>query len=243
MGFELINRTIKSIKMPLEYSKTNFSNESFYRVYDSNRIKLDLQYIAMGMKNAVEQCFVRHGTLKRLVHAASLLPDGYCLVIFDAWRPFSLQEELYSFYSETIISYYRLESEDEKLQRKIINKYVLPPVKSRRIPPVHTTGGAVDLSIMDDRGHMLDMGTRFDYFGKEASTDYYEVHQINDTIRNNRRLLYNVMISAGFTNLPSEWWHYDFGDRFWGYYTNKPSLYDGRFSLEEVYETSNGYKG
>ena len=239
MGAKLIKKRIKSMKMPPEYNKTAFQNEMFLRVYDTNRIKLDLQYPSMGMKNAVKECFVRRGTLKRLNRAASLLPKGYSLVIFDAWRPFLLQQELYDYYAESIIAYYHLESENENLQKEIINKYVLPPIRSHESPPVHTTGGAVDLSLMDDEGNMLDMGTAFDCFGTEAATDYYELHSINDTIRNNRRLLYNVMVSAGFTNLPSEWWHYDYGDRFWGYYTNNPSLYDGRFGLEEIYETSN----
>ncbi len=37
----------------------------------------------------------------------------------------------------------------------------------------------------------------------------------DEQVRENRRLLYYAMIDAGFTNLPSEWWHYDYGDRFW----------------------------
>ena len=43
MGAKLINKRIKSMKMPPEYNKTAFQNEMFLRVYDTNRIKLDLQ--------------------------------------------------------------------------------------------------------------------------------------------------------------------------------------------------------
>jgi D-alanyl-D-alanine dipeptidase len=35
------------------------------------------------------------------------------------------------------------------------------------------------------------------------------------------------MIQAGFTNLPSEWWHYDYGTKFWGYFTGNDALYKG----------------
>jgi D-alanyl-D-alanine dipeptidase len=35
------------------------------------------------------------------------------------------------------------------------------------------------------------------------------------------------MISAGFTNLPSEWWHYDYGTKFWAYFTGNKALYKG----------------
>ena len=27
------------------------------------------------------------------------------------------------------------------------------------------------------------------------------------------------MIEAGFSNLPSEWWHYDFGDQLWAWHS------------------------
>lgn len=35
------------------------------------------------------------------------------------------------------------------------------------------------------------------------------------------------MCNAGFTNLPSEWWHYDYGTRFWGFFTGNQALYEG----------------
>lgn len=78
------------------------------------------------------------------------------------------------------------------------------------------------------------MGTGFDSFSDKTRTDYYETNSIDLNIRNNRRILYNAMISAGFTNLPSEWWHFDFGDRFWGYYNNKPAIYEGVFDISEI---------
>ena len=78
------------------------------------------------------------------------------------------------------------------------------------------------------------MGTGFDAFSKKTNTVYYE--GINNEIRNNRRLLYYTMIKAGFTNLPSEWWHYDYGDRFWAYYTKKPAIYRGVFLRSDLNE-------
>ena len=44
----------------------------------------------------------------------------------------------------------------------------------------------------------------------------------------------NVMTKAGFTNLPSEWWHYDYGDRFWAYYNKCSAIYEGVFTKEEI---------
>ena len=44
--------------------------------------------------------------------------------------------------------------------------------------------------------------------------------------------LYNAMIKAGFTNLPSEVWHYDYGNRAWAYYNKKPAIYKGILELK-----------
>ena len=49
----------------------------------------------------------------------------------------------------------------------------------------------------------------------------------NDEIKNNRRILYNAMISEDFVNLPSEWWHYDYGDKVWASVKNKDVIYIG----------------
>ena len=69
------------------------------------------------------------------------------------------------------------------------------------------------------------MGTGFDDFTEKSLTSHFE-SQSSD-IRDNRRLLYRVMTEAGFTNYPLEWWHYDYGDSFWSYYTGKPAIYRG----------------
>jgi len=37
------------------------------------------------------------------------------------------------------------------------------------------------------------------------------------------------MIEVGFSNLPSEWWHYEYGDKNWAYIQGKPAVYDGIF--------------
>ena len=76
------------------------------------------------------------------------------------------------------------------------------------------------------------MGTEFDNFSNKAWTNHYEEYTQNDEIRDNRRLLYWTMINAGFTNLPSEWWHYDYGTKFWAYFNNTNALYEGILDID-----------
>jgi len=58
-------------------------------------------------------------------------------------------------------------------------------------------------------------------------------HTGSPAVRQNRRLLCHAMHQAGFENLPSEWWHFDYGDRFWAYYRNCPAMYAGVFEVGE----------
>ena len=89
-------------------------------------------------------------------------------------------------------------------------------------------------------GRELPMGCGFDAFTDKTYAAYYETAEHvqgaeDEQVRENRRLLYYAMIDAGFTNLPSEWWHYDYGDRFWAYYMRKPAIYEGVFTREEIH--------
>ena len=104
------------------------------------------------------------------------------------------------------------------------------------LPSLHNTGGAVDLTIVGPDGKELDMGSDFDEFTNRAWTTYYEEggegEGVNDTARDNRRMLYNVMTAVGFTNFPSEWWHFDYGDEKWGLFTDNAPIYGGVLDAE-----------
>lgn len=146
-----------------------------------------------------------------------------------------LQHELYERYSKDIIRDFELEQCTDEQKELVIRRFVSDPVEDRDVPPVHTTGGAIDLTLLDESGSELEMGTGFDEFSDLTYTAAFE-NEKNRIVRDNRRLLYHIMTNAGFTNLPSEWWHYDYGDRFWAYYRQQPAIYNGVFSKEEMHE-------
>ena len=90
------------------------------------------------------------------------------------------------------------------------------------------------MTIMGPNGKYLDFGTEFDAFTEKTRAAYYETIDIEGDskakeIRDNRRLLYNLMMEAGFGNLPSEWWHYEYGDKNWADIQGKSALYKGIF--------------
>jgi D-alanyl-D-alanine dipeptidase len=70
----------------------------------------------------------------------------------------------------------------------------------------HTRGSTIDLTIINlNNGKELNMGTVYDFFGKES---WLENKNLTIAQRANRILLQSVMKKYGFIPLKEEWWHY-----------------------------------
>ena len=224
---------IPKLREPGDYGQSAFLDSAFIELRNDEKMEVSMQYPLLKMQNAESHCYVRIEMYDHLQKAAELLPDGYKFKILDAWRPFALQKELYEVYTDKIVKMFHLQECDEQQKENTIKKFVSLPIANRLVPPVHTTGGAIDLTLIDQNGKELEMGTGFDEFTDRTYVAYYEKSD-ETNIRDNRRMLYHIMTSSGFTNLPSEWWHYDYGDRFWAYYTKKPAIYSGVFTVDEI---------
>jgi D-alanyl-D-alanine dipeptidase len=99
-----------------------------------------------------------------------------------------------------------------------INKSQLFPMGYIAERSGHSRGSTVDLTIVNNKTNKeLDMGTRYDFFGPESSTNF---SNITDKQRSNRVLLLEVMTENGFKNYPKEWWHYTLELEPFNYYFN-----------------------
>ena len=185
---------------------------------------IGLEYAKRGYQNAISKCLVQKEVLKRLKKASEYLPDNITFKIYDAYRPFSLQEELYYAYKKELIKEFHLEDLEKEEQDKIINQYVALPDKKK--VPAHLTGGAVDVTLVYKDSHEeLDMGCCFDDFSTKTNTNAFDKKGMNRHIRDNRHMLLNAMEKAGFTNLDSEYWHYDYGNNNWATKTGNEAIY------------------
>jgi len=217
---------IKSREFPKDNVTYNICHEPIIEVKD---FLFEPYYLNRNITGATERCFMRKSVYERLKIAEDMLPEGLRFKIYDGWRPFEVQLALYNDYRECVKRDNPGLSEEEV--NNLTKLFVSLPVKDELRGPVHATGGAVDLTLAYKDGTELDMGTPFDFFGDMANTDYFEKNCEDKTVRDNRRLLYNVMAKAGFTNLPTEWWHYDFGNRFYACYTKKEAVYGCVFDV------------
>ena len=219
-------------KLPQSYENYNYIDSPLVEITNDSGIIIDLQYPKLNFKNAINTCLVRKEILDKLLEAKSYLPENLTFKVLDAYRTFSLQEELYYAYREQILKEFNLLDKDKETQDNFIKNYVSLPKKEENLVPLHATGGAIDLSLVNiQTGEDLDMGIEFDSFSDLTNTDSFEKENMDKTIRDNRRILYWAMTKAGFTNLPTECWHFDYGNRNWAFYNQKPIIYKAIFEL------------
>ncbi|GEC79971.1 M15 family metallopeptidase [Flavobacterium aquatile] len=133
-----------------------------------------------------DDCYLRLKTIKSLINANNeFLSKGYRIKIFDCYRPLDIQKKMFELVPNP--------------------DYVADPKRGS----IHNRGGAVDLTLVDENGNELDMGTTFDFFGPEASHNYAD---FSKKIRKNRVFLKEIMIKNNFKPLNSEWWHYNLNE-------------------------------
>ena len=109
------------------------------------RIIVDSQYFKAGYSSAMKESYARETLARLLCEASELLPLGWKIVIFDAWRPVELQQQLYYSYIEEL----KLQSDGLKgsALRRAAQKFVSLPSANPACPSPHVTGGAVDLTL------------------------------------------------------------------------------------------------
>lgn len=178
-----------------------------------SRIILSPIYFQEGLVNASLQMYARSAVANALVRASELLPEGHKLIVYDAYRSPETQQALYDRERKNMrIKHPSLLEEELDL---LTQQYVALPSWNKEFPSPHGSGGAVDVAIIGPDGIVLDMGTTFDSLDESSHTAYFAQSENPTEIafHNNRQLLHSVMLQAGFTNYPGEWWHFDMGNR------------------------------
>lgn len=164
---------------------------------------------------------VRKGLRERLLAAARRLPDGYRVLFVEGYRPPAVQRAYFERYTEQVRA---LHPDWPTAQlREAASRYVSPP----EIAP-HSAGAAVDLTLVDEAGEEVDMGTRINATPEESeNTCYTDALDITPEARANRRLLGDALVAAGLVNYPTEWWHWSYGDRYWALQSGAPAALYG----------------
>ena len=175
--------------------------------------------------------FLRETIVEYLINAQNYLqqlrPD-WQIQIFDAYRPVAVQKFMVDYtFSEALREKGLTESSLSELEKQSIWKEVYKiwaePSLDEKTPPPHSTGGAVDITLVDEMGQIVDMGSEIDELSDRSLPNYYADIQIESAPRYhaNRLLLLDVMEKAGFKRNPKEWRHFSFGDQMWAWLNNE----------------------
>ena len=188
-----------------------------------DKILVSSQYFIQNINGSLPECYARETVHEKIVEASKLLPSGYRFVMLDCWRPLQVQQSLFDILKDNFNKMYPSGSEEEIIKKTLT--YVALPSGDPKRPSPHNTGGAIDLTIVDENGLFLYMGTDYDDSSLVASITYFEDQLLQKVKLNekdlealkNRRMLYHIMTSVGFTNFVDEWWHYDYGNQNWAW--------------------------
>lgn len=202
-----------------------------------DRILVRPQYYIQQLEGALPESYARLSVYQKLMKAAKRLPIGYKLVVFDSWRPMRVQQTLFDKMKSRIQRSDPVLTEEEAVEKTTV--YVAFPSNDKGKTAPHSTGGAVDLSIADPDGLLLNMGTEFDDTTKKSATVFWENLLLSEKklsagereALENRRLLYHTMADVGLTNYSDEWWHYEYGDQNWAWHTGHLHAIYGKITV------------
>jgi D-alanyl-D-alanine dipeptidase len=138
---------------------------------------------------AVDTTYLRKGTADKLKQAAAEFErDGYHLLIWDAYRPPSVQLELWQIVNDS--------------------RYIANPFNGWSY---HNRGSAIDCTLLDRNGAFVEMPTGFDSFTAKADRNYNDVTREQAA---NAVYLESVMRKHGFLSIQTEWWHFNDSDKY-----------------------------
>jgi D-alanyl-D-alanine dipeptidase len=171
-----------------------------------SEILVDLKYsstdnfLHKDVYGDLNRAYLQPEMASRLKRAAGHLKQshpGFHFLVYDAARPNSAQYKLWD------------ALDDLKIPARSKTMYVADP----KIGSNHNFGCAIDLTVLDEKGNPLDMGTDYDFFGPLAyprmEMEMLKQGKLTAKQIANRNILRNVMIKAGFKVNTTEWWHFD----------------------------------
>lgn len=194
------------------------NNEKLVPIETSNKIKL-------GLDNYEASFLIRESVHKLLKEATQHLPENLMFVIIEGYRSMEKQELLYN----EALNYLR--KENPHLTDSEIETHVNLAIAKPHPLSNHNCGGAIDITLADTSGKLIDMGSELPHNNPFDITmrKKFPMHSeyITEEQANSRKLLREIMEKVGFVWYPAEWWHFCYGDRMWAVYTEQKECFYG----------------
>jgi len=157
---------------------------------------------------------VRESVKIKLEEAKKFLPEGFSFFVAEGYRSPQRQQEMWDI-EFSIIKEQNPNLDEIEIDRLTSLRIARPGTNSG----AHQTGGAIDITVLDEKGIPLEMGTDIVEFNKKTIT---ESNFLNSEEISNRKILIHALSRVGFNNYPAEWWHWSYGDKMWAAYKKRP---------------------
>jgi D-alanyl-D-alanine dipeptidase len=181
--------------------------------------------------------YLRESVLNCLIAAQTFLQEkrpGWKIQIFDAYRPIAVQQFMVDYtFQQTVkeqgLSVEGLTEEQRQQILEQVYEFWAVPSYDPAMPPPHSTGSAIDVTLVDETGQSVDMGSEIDEMSPRSFPDYFATSQTypDKQYHQHRQLLYEVMVNVGFRQHPNEWWHFCLGDQMWAWLMNQERPEEG----------------
>jgi D-alanyl-D-alanine dipeptidase len=163
---------------------------------------------------------MRKGIYEKLLQAQEMLPHGLKFCLYEAYRSLELQQTLFNNRYSELKSLHSSWKHEELFQET--TKLVSPTINrddSKNIPP-HSTGGAIDIYLIDEAQNPVDMGILVKDWMKDLDGSLSQTNSsiISAEAIKYRAIMGEILSTVGFVNYPTEYWHWSYGDRYWAYH-------------------------
>ena len=187
-------------------------------------LMIDLKYSILPASSGTK-LLLREIAAKKVVEAEQFLKEtlpNHRLLLVYAYRSPAIQRAGF----EDVKKMLKIEERNDIEAMEEAHRFIAVPEVAG-----HPTGGAIDLMIIDANQEPLSFGTPM--HGMEKNSYVFSPY-ISDKAKQNRQLLRDIMMKAGFAPFDGEWWHFSYGDREWAaYYNEEHAIYD-TLELEDV---------
>jgi len=185
-------------------------------------------YVALGAPyGECSPYSLRTGVLSALIQAQQHLQSqrpGWQIQVFDAFRPVAVQQFMVDYTFQTLLQEKGLQAEQltseqhGQVLEEVLQFWAIPS-SNPATPPPHSTGAALDVTLVNDAGTAVDMGSPIDEVSPRSFPDHFaeSADRYHQQVHAHRRLLYEAMTTAGFRQHPNEWWHFSLGDQLWAW--------------------------
>lgn len=175
--------------------------------------------------------YLREGVLTRLVQAQERLQQlqpNWRIQVFDAYRPIAVQAFMVDYSLRELaqakgLNPQALTDEQRQILMDHVSTFWAMPSANPATPPPHSTGGAIDVTLVDGTGRAIAMGSEIDEMSPRSFPNYFEtaVDPLEQEYHQRRQWLNQCMAEAGFMRHPNEWWHFSYGDQMWAWLMNQ----------------------